>query len=455
MNLQNLAPSFILRKHFAEKLCQSMLLVIVATSSSASFAAIEGWVAEQMPQLAQLYRDLHQSPELSLQEEQTAAKLATLLRQMGFEVTTEIGGHGVVGILKNGRGKTLLLRADMDALPVVEETGLPYASKKKMRDTRGATVGVMHACGHDIHMTNGIGALRYLASHQAEWSGTIVAMIQPAEELGAGAQAMIDAGMLARFPRPDFALAMHVDSEHPAGTIGYRAGYSQANVDSVDITMRGRGGHGAYPHRTVDPVVVAARLVLDIQTIVSREINPIEPAVITVGSIHGGTKHNIIGDVCQLQLTVRSYSPEVRSQLIEAIRRKALAAAESANAPEPEVATSEGTPSLYNEPALIEQIVPALESKLGRQNVIEVEPSMGGEDFGRLGRAGVPIVMLKLGSVNQARLDEYKREAKTPPSLHSAEYYPDPEPTIATGITAFVTCALELLPAADSPGASE
>jgi amidohydrolase len=304
---------------------------------------------------------------------------------------------------------------------------------------------VMHACGHDMHMTNLVGAVRYLASHRDLWQGTLVAIFQPAEERGAGAQAMLDDGLLSRFPRPNFAVAMHVAADRPTGTVGYRAGYACANVDSVDIIIRGRGGHGAYPHTTIDPVVIAARLVLDLQTIVSREIDPIEPAVITVGLIQGGTKHNIIGDKCELQLTVRSYTPEVREHLLEAIRRKALAAAASSNAPEPEVQVSEGTPALFNDLQLTERVVEALKPALGEANVVEVPPTMGGEDFGRLGGAGLPIVMLQLGAVSRERLDQYKAAGTPPPSLHSPKFYPDPDKTISTGVATLATVALELL----------
>ncbi len=425
-----------------------LLAAIAATVHAASFASAEtldDWIGENRSEITQLYKELHQTPELSFQEEKTAARMAAELRELGFSVTARVGGHGVVGVLKNGDGKTLLLRADMDALPVAEQTDLPYASTVRIRDKRGATVGVMHACGHDMHMTNLVGALRYLSSHREQWQGTLVAMFQPAEERGAGAQAMLDDGLFVRFPRPDFAMALHVSSELPAGALGYLAGYALANVDSVDIEILGRGGHGAHPHTTIDPVVIAARLVLDLQTIVAREINPIDPAVVTVGSIHGGTKHNIIGDRCHLQITVRSYSPKVRKQLIAAIRRKALAAAASAAGPEPKISVSEGTPALLNDADLVARLVPIFKRALGKKNVTETKPSMGGEDFGRLGRAGVPILMLRLGAIDPVRFREYEKQGVPAPSLHSPKFFPAPEQTITTGITTLVTATLELL----------
>ena len=422
-----------------------VLKVLPISCLSAAAETPAEWIEQQVPQLTQLYESLHQSPELSFEEEKTAARMADLMRDLGLQVTPNIGGHGVVSVLENGEGSTLLLRADMDALPVVEETGLPYASQVRVRDARGATVGVMHACGHDMHLTNVVGAVQYLASHRDQWRGTLVAIFQPAEERGAGAKAMLADGLLKRFPRPDYALAMHVAADTRAGAVEYLAGFAAANVDSVDITVRGRGGHGAFPETTIDPVVIAARLVLDLQTIVAREIAPIEPAVITVGSIHGGTKHNIIGDDCHLQLTVRSYTPQVRKHLLDAIRRKALAAAQSANAPEPEISTTEGTPSLYNDPDLVARLVPVLKQALGEDNVGETKPTMGGEDFGRIGLAGVPITMLKLGTISQQRLDEFKSAGTPPPSLHSPKYFPDPAASITTGVNALASCALELL----------
>jgi hippurate hydrolase len=302
----------------------------------------------------------------------------------------------------------------------------------------------MHACGHDIHMANLVGVARYLSDSRDAWRGTVVFICQPAEERGAGAKAMLDDGLFARFPRPDFAVALHVSPIHATGKIAYRAGYAMANVDNVDITVHGRGGHGAYPHTTIDPIVISARLILDLQTIVSREMKPIDPAVVTVGSIRGGTKHNITPDECHLQLTVRSYAPEVRKQIHEAIRRKAVAAAASSGAPAPDVVISEGTPSLFNDEKLVARLVPTFKEVLGEENVVEGEPVMGGEDFSQYGLAGVPVMMFSLGSINEARLNELIAQSG-PPSLHSPVYYPDPEPTLTTGVKTLAAAALELL----------
>ena len=422
--------------------------LVLATVASCRTAAADpqSWVTENVASLVKMYQQLHQAPELSRQEEKTAARLAVELKAAGFDVTTGVGGHGVVGVLKNGRGKTLMIRTDLDALPVAEETGLQYASTVRARDQRGATVGVMHACGHDLHMTNLIGVARYLASHRDEWSGTLLFVGQPAEELGSGARAMLEDGLFRRFPLPDYAVALHVAADLACGKIEYLAGYAQANVDSVDILVKGRGGHGASPDTTIDPIVIAARLVLDLQTIISRELKPIDPAVITVGSIHGGSKHNIIGDECKLQLTVRSYTPEVRAKLLAAIRRKASAAAASSAAPEPVVEVSEGTPALYNDPALMDRVVKALRGAIGETNVVEAKPSMGGEDFSEYGLAGVPICMFKLGVVDQSRLDEFAGRKEPPPSLHSPLFYPNAEAGLRVGIPAMIAIAENLLP---------
>ena len=330
MNTQKIIPARAFYKPILLAIIPCAAALMARACRAAEIEDPRRWVAENMPALVELYHHLHQTPELSSKEKETSARMAKELRDIGATVTTNVGGYGVVGVLANGTGKVLLFRSDMDALPVAERTGLPYASKVRTQDSRGATVGVMHACGHDLHMTNLIGVARCLAANRDGWSGTIVFVFQPAEETGAGADAMIQDGLFKRFPRPDFAVALHDSADVPTGKVTYRPGFGMANIDSVDIVVKGRGGHGASPEATIDPIVTAARLVLDLQTIVSREVKPIEPAVVTVGSIHGGTKHNVISDECRLQLTLRSLSPQVRQQLRDAVRRKALAAAASA-----------------------------------------------------------------------------------------------------------------------------
>jgi amidohydrolase len=403
------------------------------------------WSKQHVNELLSVYRDLHSNPELSVREERTAAKLAEELKKLGIEVTTGVGQTGVVGILKNGEGPTIMIRTDLDALPVVEATGLPFASKVVAKDPKGNDVGVMHACGHDIHITCQIGVARYLAAHKDAWHGTVMFVGQPAEEVGNGAQAMLKDGLFTRFPRPKYALALHVDATLATGQVGYRAGYILANVDSVDIVMKGKGGHGAFPHTTIDPIVQAAHLVVDLQSLVSRENSPFEPAVVTVGSIHGGTKHNIISDNCRLQLTVRSYGPEIRQKLLDGIKRKAKAAAASAGAPEPTIEFSDATPATRNDEALVERVVPVFRRVLGDANVVPSEPSMGGEDFSEYGLAGVPIFMFRLGSVNADRLAKMKEGGKMPPSLHSPVYFPDAQEAVETGVTTMSAALLDLL----------
>lgn len=422
----------------------AVVMFAVAQTVSAQ-EKVADWSKQHVDELLTVYQDFHSHPELSFREERTGAKLAAELKALGIEVTTGVGKTGVVGILKNGDGPTIMIRTDLDALPVIEATGLPYASKVVAKDPKGNDVGVMHACGHDIHITCQIGAARYLATHKDAWRGTVMFVGQPAEEVGNGAQAMLMDGLFTRFPRPKYALALHVDSTLATGKIGYRAGYILANVDSVDIVMKGKGGHGAFPHTTIDPVVQAAHLIVDLQSLVSRENSPLEPAVVTVGSIHGGTKHNIISDNCRLQLTVRSYAPEVRERLLEGIKRKAKAAAISAGAPEPTVEFSDATPATRNDEALVERVVPVFRKVLGDDNVVPSEPSMGGEDFSEYGLAGVPIFMFRLGSVNADRLAEMKKGGKNPPSLHSPFYYPDARESITTGVTAMSAALLDLL----------
>jgi amidohydrolase len=409
---------------------------------------IKSQIAKNYSFLESLYKYLHLHPELSLQEEKTAARLAHEMKEIGFDVTPKVGGNGLVCILRNGKGPTILVRTDMDALPVVEQTGLTYACKVRARDKFGNDVGVMHACGHDMHMTCWIGTARTLAALKDSWQGTLMFIAQPAEESGAGARNMLEAGLFHHFPKPDFGLALHCDHRSAFGTISYTEGLALANVDSVDITVRGKGGHGAMPHLTVDPIVLAARIILDLQTIVSRETNPTDPCVVTVGSIHGGTKNNIIPNEVKLQLTVRSTKDSVREHTYAAIKRIAKAAADGAGAPEPVVERDPGeyTPALLNDRELTRKTVALFREVLGKDNVLERPPIMGGEDFSRYGRAGVPIFMYFLGTVAPQRVAESEREGARPlPSLHSPLYYPVPEPSIQTGVLTMSAAVLNLV----------
>ncbi len=429
----------------------SSLLSQTRASLKKSHESIRAQTAKLYPELEKLYVHLHQTPELSFHEQQSAARMAEELRSCGFEVATGVGGHGVVGVLKNGNGPTVMVRADMDALPVEENTGLPYASKVRVHDDAGKEVGVMHACGHDVHMTVFAGTARVLSQMQAQWQGTLVFIGQPAEERGGGARRMLANGLYSRFPTPDYALALHTSASLEAGKVGHCSGYALANVNSVDLTIRGVGGHGAYPHTTKDPIVIAAQVILALQTIVSRETKPIEPAVITVGSIHGGTKHNIISDEVKMELTLRSYSDEVREHTIAAIRRIVKGIAQAADVPEdrmPIVAVSdEFTPSTYNDPQLVQRVVPAFEQMLGKENVVATEPVMGGEDFGEYGRTNpkVPIFIFWLGVVEPAQIAASRANGVALPSLHSSRFAPLPEPSIKTGVQAMSAAVLELV----------
>jgi amidohydrolase len=356
------------------------------------------------PEVEALYLDLHRNPELSLHEQQTAAKLAPRMKAMGYDVTTGVGGTGVVADLRNGQGPTVLLRTDMDALPVEEKTGVPYASQVVVKSDSGTTVPVMHACGHDVHMASWFGTAKLMATNRQRWHGTLILIGQPAEEIGAGASAMLKDGLFTRFPKPNFALAIHDDAGLPAGQVGYTSGYTMASSDSVDITIFGRGGHGAQPYNTVDPIVIAARTVLALQTIVSRENNPLDPAVITVGTIHGGTKNNIIPDEVKLELTVRSYKPEVRKRLLASIERVAKGEALAGGAPrEPLVRVEPAANATYNDPELTKRLASALRNTLGHANVVEIPPKMVFEDFSEFSLAGVPSVLFAVGGVEPAK----------------------------------------------------
>ena len=410
--------------------------------------AVVSKVAAEFDGLEKLYRYLHSHPELSLQETATSAKLAQQMKQLGFEVTTNVGGHGLVCIFHNGDGPTVLVRTDMDALPVIEKTGVPYASHVVARDKNGQEVGVMHACGHDMHMTCWIGTATVLTSMKDQWSGTLMFIAQPAEEVGAGARMMLEDGLFKKYRKPDYCLALHCDSRLQAGHIRYTEGLAMANVDSVDILVKGKGGHGAAPHTTIDPIVLAAKMILDSQTIVSRELNPTDPAVVTVGSIHGGTKHNIIPNEVKMQLTVRSTKDSVRKQVLEAIKRIAKANAEAARAPEPEVSirSSEFTPALYNNEKLTRQMVGLFGDLLGKDKVHERPPMMGGEDFARYGREGIPILLYFLGTIDDKRWEESLKPGAVPlPSMHADGYWPSVKPSIETGVHTMSMAVMQLL----------
>jgi hippurate hydrolase len=403
------------------------------------------WVGKNLSSLMEIYVKLHRNPELSFQEKETSTLVADQLEAAGCDVTRNVGGFGVVGILKNGEGPTVLVRSDLDGLPIIEKTDLPYASKVLVADADGKQVGTMHACGHDVHMTTMIGVAKYFAEHKDQWSGRLMFIGQPAEERGSGAMAMINDKLFERFGKPDFALALHCSSTLPSGKVGIRAGFAMANVDSVDIEIIGKGGHGAYPHTTVDPIVIAAKLVLDLQTIVSREMKPIEPTVVTVGAISAGTKHNIIPDRCHLQLTVRTYREDVRKRVLESIQRKAEAAAMSAGAEKPEVKVSEGTPALENDAKLAARVRQTLIDNLTQANVADTDPQMGGEDFSQFGRQGIPAVMFELGAIEPRKMEYYKQQKLIPPSLHTATFAPDLESTLETGIVAMSACVMDLV----------
>jgi amidohydrolase len=420
------------------------LLALPAASGSPALAPLNGIY----PDLEALYIDLHQTPELSLHEEKTSAKLAARLKALGYEVTERVGGWGVVAVMKNGKGPTVLVRADMDALPVEERTGLPYASKVRVKNDAGVEVPVMHACGHDVHMTSLIGAATLLAKAKSRWRGTLVLIAQPAEEGGGGAVNMLKDGLLTRFPKPDFALALHDFPFLPAGQVGITPGFALANVDSVDITIYGRGGHGSAPQNTVDPIVIAARTVLALQTIVARENNPLDPAVVTVGSIHGGTKHNIIPDEVRLQLTVRTYKEGVRDRILASIARIAKAEAAAAGAPkEPRVTVDEDRGhATYNDPALSRRLSSAFSKAFGKDRVVETQPVMGGEDFGEIGTAArIPYVLFWVGGTEPKKFAAAGGDMTRLPYIHSSEWAPDREPTLKTGTAALTVGALELL----------
>lgn len=428
--------------------------IALALSVPAAADDLRDGVAAQMPGLMELYRDLHANPELSFEEVETAKKLATRMRAMGFAVTEGVGKTGVVAVMTNGDGPTVMLRADMDGLPVVEQTGLPYASKRVATPASGVETGVMHACGHDTHMTGLIGAAKLLVDRKDQWRGTLVLIGQPAEEIGEGALAMLKDGLYTRFPKPDYVLGFHDAAQFPAGMIGYSPGFALANVDSVDISVPGIGGHGAYPHTAKDPIVIASAIVMRLQTLISRERNPLDPAVITVGSFQAGAKHNIISDEARLQLTVRSYSDETRKALLDGITRIALAEAMAAGMPDdklPVVKVQEPyTPSTFNTPEFSEEVMVGLRERFGAERVMKVPPVMGGEDFGQFLRASpddIKSLIFWVGGVPQADFDRAQKGEIELPSLHSPFWAPEAETVIATAAEALAAATLDLMSA--------
>lgn len=439
----------------------SALVMVVSVFVASVYAqqSVDAIIDRDMASLLTTYKTLHAAPELSHYEEKTAAFFAAQLRLLGYTVTERVGkyekpqwtGYGVVAVLKNGAGPTVLLRTELDALPVDEKTELPYASKVKMKNDAGQEVSVMHACGHDIHMTNMLGTAKLLAELKNEWHGTLVLLGQPAEEVIDGARSILRDGLYERFPKPDYVIALHDSADLEAGKVGYTPGYSMASSTSVDVKIRGLGGHGARPESTKDPVVVAAQFILALQTIVSRENSPLDPAVITVGSIHGGTKHNIIPDEVNLQLTVRAYKEEVRKRILASIERIAKGTAAAAGIPEDRapivtLSDTQATKATYNDPELTERLAVVFAKALGQDNVVRLPPVMMSEDFGFLGLdQKIPATLFTLGAVAPDKVRQSKESGTALPSLHSALFAPLPEPTLRTGIKAMTAVVLDLM----------
>src|SRR5580765_2407547 len=401
-------------------------------------------IAALEPELEGLYRDLHAHPELAFHEERTASTLAERLRALGFEVTTGVGQTGLVAILRNGSGPVVMLRTELDALPIEEKTGLPFASKSKGLDSEDKEVSVSHACGHDLHMTGWYGTAKIMARRRSTWNGTLMLVGQPAEEVFRGAAAMLADGLFTRFPKPDFAISMHDEPSLPSGKVGFHAGLFRASMDSVDVTMYGRGGHGGKPQTTVDPIVLSARAILGIQTIVSRETDPLSPAVVTIGAIHGGTAGNVIPDEVRMLMSVRSYDEKVRKHLLESIKRQLNAEAAAVDAPSPpSIKVVPGAEAVYNDPEVTARLVAALRRDLGPDSAVEMPAKMTSEDFSAYGRAGVRAVLLHIGAVNPAALAS---GAKIP-DLHSPQWFPELEPTLRCLVSAEVVMIQELLAA--------
>lgn len=425
----------------------SMLIsCLLGVRAFAQNTPLDKQVNSVLPDAQTLYIDLHEHPELSSHETRTAAELATRLRTLGYEVTEHIGGTGVVAILKNGPGPTVMLRTELDGLPVEEKTGLPYASKARTKDDNGRDVAVMHACGHDVHMASLWGTAAIMARDKNSWHGTLMLIGQPAEETITGADKMIKDGLFTRFPKPDIGIAMHDTNNLPVGKVGITPGYAKANADSVRITVYGKGGHGAQPQTTVDPVLIAARIAVTVQSIVSREIKPGDAAVITIGYIQAGTKNNIIPDDAQMGFTVRSFKPDVRQHLLAGIERVAKAEAMAAGAEKmPLVEKYESTSAVYNDPVLTQHLAATLEGVLGKGSVVTEEPIMTSEDYAYFVEQGIPSFYFTLGVADPQKLAEAKAAGRQLPSNHSPLFAPVAEPSLKVGMTAEVTLLRDLL----------
>jgi len=436
-----------------------IFLLLIFPAAAAGQQPVDAMLDRDMKSLLATYQMLHAAPELSRYEQKTAAFFAGQLRELGYTVTERVGkyenaeltSYGVVAVMKNGVGPTVMIRTDLDALPVEERTELPYASKVKTKNDAGQDVSVMHACGHDVHITNMLGTAKVLAEMKSQWRGTLVIIGQPAEEIGEGAKAMLRGGLYEKVPKPDFVIALHDNSELEAGKVGYTPGYALSNSTSVDVKIRGVGGHGARPETTKDPIVMAAEFVMAVQTISSRETSPLDPIVVTVGSIHGGSKHNIIPEEVNLQLTVRAYKEEVRLKILASIERIAKGVAMSGGVPEdlaPIVKVNEAQvgQSTYNDPQLTERLKATFVRTLGQDNVVPVPPAMVSEDFGRFSlQQTIPSTMFWLGAVEPAKVKQSREAGTQLPSLHSALFAPAAEPTLRTGIKAMTAAVLELM----------
>lgn len=434
-----------------------LLCLLLPVVINAQQLSIDAMIERDLASLLSTYKMLHAAPELSHREEKTSLFFAGELRKLGYTVTERLGkfdnaewtGYGVIAVMKNGNGPTVLVRTELDALPVEEKTGVPYASKVRVKNDAGVEVAVMHACGHDIHMTSLLGAAKLLSELKSQWQGTLILLGQPSEESGDGARALLKDNLYTRFPQPDFAIALHDKPELETGKVGYTPGYAMASATSIDVKIRGIGGHGSAPETTKDPVVVAAQVVMALQTIVSRENSPLDPAVVTVGSIHGGTRYNIIPDEVNLQLTVRTYKEENRKRILASIERIVKSAALAAGIPDdraPIVKVSEGTTSTYNEPKLLERLTPALERALGKDNVVQMPPMMASEDFGYLSLdQKIPATIIWLGASDAEKVKQHRENGAPLPGLHSALFAPVPEPTLRTGVKATTAAVLELM----------